>query len=113
MNPFKPKGTKRSGPEAKIQENIIKRLKQEGWHVMPTHGNMYQSGFPDLYATHARYGVRWIEVKNPEAYSFTAAQLLNFPLMWAHGSPVWVLIDDSDEEMSKLFEPCNFHLYMM
>lgn len=102
-----------TGPEAKIQEALIKLLQGHGWYVMVTHGNMYQSGFPDLYATHSRYGPRWIEVKNPLAYSFTAAQLECFPKLSANGSRIWILVAATDDEYNKLFKPENWTYYMM
>ncbi|MDE1971019.1 MAG: hypothetical protein KGI50_05610 [Patescibacteria group bacterium] len=111
MEPFKPKNTKK-GPEAIIQEKIIKALTLRGWFIMETHGNLYQMGFPDLYATHKAYGCRWIEVKNPEAYCFTPAQLEFFPKLVANGTPIWVLISDSDDELKKIFKPQNWYTYL-
>jgi len=112
---FKVKHTVANGPEAKIQKRIIQRLRYEEWFVKETHGNMYQSGFPDLFATHSLYGHRWIEVKNPERTSnlFTNAQLENFPKLCAHGSGVWVLTDDSDSEYQKLFKRFNWYVYCL
>jgi hypothetical protein len=112
VDPFKPKSTKRDGPERQIQDKIKIKLKLLGWHVMETHGNMYQTGFPDLYVMHPKYGARWVEVKNPLAYSFTPAQMKEFPMMVAHGVGVWVLVSDSDDEYEKLFKPCNWHQYL-
>lgn len=109
MKPGKPK----QGPEAKIQHDIIDFLKIRDWLVMPTHGNIYQFGFPDLYCAHHMHGSRWVEVKNPLAYSFTPAQVKFFPLMYAHGVGVWILTAASQGEYEKLFKPCNYHAYMM
>ena len=78
---------------------------------MVTHGNMYQQGFPDLFACNSRYGHRWIEVKNPKAYKFTPAQVHSFPKMCANGSGVWVLVAATEEEYMKLFEPFNWWQY--
>lgn len=103
----------RQGPEAVIQERIIEFLRYREWFVKDTHGNMYQSGFPDLYATHSKYGQRWIEVKNLEAYSFTPAQLLTFPQMCANGSPIWILCDATEAEYMKLWKPCNWYWYLI
>lgn len=102
---------KKKGPEAVIQEKVINMLLIKGWYVMVTHGNMYQSGFPDLYATHSTYGGRWIEIKNPEKYQFTGAQLIEFPKMCANGSGVWVLVAATEAEYVKLFKPYNWYLY--
>jgi hypothetical protein len=106
---FKPK----EGPEAKIQREVIAMLRNKGWFVKETHGNMYQSGFPDLYATHSLYGSRWIEIKNPEHYSFTAAQLDDFPKFSANGSRIWILTAATEFEYRKLFQPENWSYYLM
>lgn len=79
---------------------------------METHGNMYQSGFPDLFACHKLYGARWIEVKNPKSYKFTPAQLRYFPQICANGSGVWVLVAGTLEEYKKLFKRPNWHRYL-
>ena len=96
------------GPERIIQDAIIEYLKIRDWYVMETHGNMFQRGFPDLWATNTKYGARWIEVKVPVGWQFTAAQLECFPKMIANGSGVWVLTAATDLEYEKLFKPCNF-----
>ena len=110
MNEFKPRT--KHGPEWHIQQAIIKKLTLLGWYVNPTHGNMYQQGFPDLYACHRSYGTRWIEVKNPKSYKFTAAQIYSFTRMAAEEVGIFVLTSDSDEEYQKLFQPSNWHLYL-
>lgn len=110
MNPVKIKP--RTGPEAIIQEAIIKQLRYREWFVKVTHGNMFQAGFPDLYAAHALYGARWIEVKNPLAYSFTHQQMVDFPKFSAAGVGIWILVSDSDLEYRKLFNPPNWHTYL-
>lgn len=99
------------GPERIIQDAIMDFLKIRDWYVMETHGNMFQRGFPDLYATHSMYGGRWIEVKDPEGFSFTAAQLECFPKMGANGTGIWVLVAASQHEYEKLFKPPNFWQY--
>ena len=112
MQPFKARNKK--GPERIIQEAIENMLRCRGWYVMRTHGNMYQSGFPDNYATHRKYGPRWIEVKIPNRKGtvFTPAQLDNFPKMCAFGSPIWVLVGATDLEYKKLFKPFNWFMYL-
>jgi len=109
MEPFKPRVKK--GPEAKIQAAIVKKLKLLGWHVMETHGNVFQKGLPDLFACHKLYGQRWIEVKNASAYCFTAAQKENFPKMCSNGAPIWILVSDSDSEIQKLYGKANLWVY--
>jgi hypothetical protein len=61
MKPFVPKP--RVGPEAKVQQAVINRLRIQEWFVKETHGNEYQSGFPDVFAVHRSLGARWIECK--------------------------------------------------
>lgn len=110
MKPLKFK--KKKGPEHHIQQAIIKKLRYLGWFVKETHGNMFQSGFPDLFACHSVYGQRWIEVKNPASYRFTPAQLDDFPKFSANGCGVWVLVSDSDKEINKLFREPNWSDYL-
>jgi hypothetical protein len=95
------------GPEWHIQQAIIKKLRSLGWHVVVTHGNMFQQGLPDLFCCHKMYGIRLVEVKNPLSYRFTPAQVHQFPLLYANGCQVHVLV-----EIAKLFKPSNYHHYM-
>lgn len=103
----------REKPEAKIQRAIVEYLAVRGWYTMETHGNMFQRGFPDVYATHSKYGARWIEVKNPLAWKFTAAQQECFPKLLANGTRIWVLTAATDEEYAKLFQPCNIWQFFL
>lgn len=109
---MEPKKVKRESPEAKIQADIIKFLKIRDWYVKETHGNMFQWGFPDLFACHSKYGHRWIEVKNPKMYSFTPAQRECFPKFCANGSGVWIMVAATEYEYQKLFKPCNWYTYL-
>lgn len=106
-----PRIYEKRGPEAIIQDAIIDFLTIRGWFVKATHGNMFQKGFPDLYATHSKFRARWIEVKCPTGYCFTAAQLEDFPKICANGSGVWVLTAATEEEYAKLWQPCNWWYY--
>lgn len=72
------------------------------------HGNAYQSGFPDLFTSHINHGIRLIEVKYKEQFSFTTAQQADFPAMKAAGVGIWILMSDSDEELAKLHKPANW-----
>jgi len=112
MEPLKFRNKK--GPEAIIQQDIIDMLRIKGWHVMVTHGNMFQSGFPDLFSCHSTYGQRWIEVKKPnfKGSKFTPAQLASFPKICAHGSGVWILTAATDAEYNKLFKKSNWWQYL-
>jgi hypothetical protein len=102
---------KKKGPEAQIQERLIGFLERREWFVKETHGNMYQSGFPDLWACHKVHGQRWIEVKFAECYSFTPAQTRDFPIMDKMGVGIWILVDASQSEYNKLFDKPNWYYY--
>lgn len=93
-------------PEKRIEDALCVFLRARGWYCFVTHGGMYQSGFPDIYATHPEHGVRLIEVKLPDLRGsrFTNAQLEKFPLFNNNGSPIWVLTDASEYEYRKLFD---------
>lgn len=100
------------GPEAQIQAAIIRMLRERGWFVKVLHGNMYQTGMPDLYAIKKRYGRRLIEVKNPGSFKFTPAQWEDFPRMVAEGEGIWVLVAATEKEYQKLFQKPNLWVYM-
>lgn len=102
----------RRRPEDIIQEAIVRFLVAREWFVRPTHGNQYQSGFPDLFAAKRRYGQRWIEVKNPESYKFTPAQLETFPKMSAADVGIWILTAGDQREYDKLFNRPNWFTYL-
>lgn len=84
----------------------------KGWYTQRLIGNEYQVGIPDLLTCHSRYGIRFIEVKNPKSYSFTPAQLDNFPKLVANGCPIWILVAATEEEYEKLFKPCNWYQFL-
>lgn len=113
MKAFKPKS--KHGPEWYIQQAIIKMLRDKGWYVHSTHGSMFQSGFPDIFATHKDHGHRWVEVKLPEmrGSKFTVAQLEHFPQLNANGSGVWILTAATDHEYRKLMDPPNWAYYLL
>lgn len=106
----KPNRPQKDGPERQIQNKIKEELTIAGWYVKDTFGSIYQHGLPDLYACHALYGYRWIEVKNPEGFRFTGAQASTFPLMAANGAGVWIL--QSHEEIPLLFKAYNYWHYL-
>lgn len=103
------------GPEEVIQDALVSFLTLRQWLCKETHGNMYQSGFPDIYATHYKYGVRWIEVKLPEMKGsrWTPAQLEWFPKFSANGTRIWVLTAATESEYQKLFKEPNLWAYML
>ncbi len=115
------------GPEAKIQTDIIRFLEDRKWYVRSTHGNVYSSGWPDLYACRRRFHcgvpaegihysneplVRWIEVKHAKKYRFTGAQLSDFPKFTSQGVGIWVLTAATEAEYAKLFRPPNWYQYL-
>ncbi len=99
------------GPEAIIQTALVKFLRAREWHVMETHGNMYQCGFPDLYCTHPRHRQRWIEVKNLDSYAFTQAQREHFPQI-SLCTGIWILTAATQAEYNKLWNPPNWWQFL-
>ena len=102
----------RENRERKIQNAIKDMLRKKEWTVMETHGNMYQYGFPDLYACCREHGQRWIEVKVDGNYDFTSAQLKYFPLIQAAGIGIWILTAATYQEYEKLFKEPNWYMYL-
>ncbi|HPT70850.1 MAG TPA: hypothetical protein PLE74_01050 [Candidatus Cloacimonadota bacterium] len=111
---FKAKEYGENSPEAKVQKAISDYMKCRDWFVKPTHGNMYQAGFPDLFTAHQKYGIRWIEVKLPnmKGSRFTSQQLIDFPKFSAAGVGIWILTAGTDDEYRKLFGAPNWHCYL-
>lgn len=101
----------RHGPEWYIRRDLIAFLKARGWYIEITHGSLYQTGFPDLYAMHEKWGQRWIDCKQPKHYSFTKAQKIKWPLWEAKGTPIWILTAATQEEYDKLFGAPNWRDY--
>lgn len=105
----------RGRPEDKIRDNIKKFLEGLGWYVKIIHGGKYQDGLPDLYCTHRKYGIRWVEVKLPgmKGSSFTKSQKVTFPKLSDNGTPIWVLTAPTETEYAKLFKQENWFEYFM
>ena len=100
-------------PETVIEHAIARMLRGYGWHVMHTVGNMYQSGFPDLFACHSSYGHRWIEVKRPDGKGrLEDSQMISFPKLCANGSGVWILMAATEYEYRKLFVAYNWTTFI-
>jgi hypothetical protein len=91
----------------------MEQLRLRGWFVKSTHGSLYQSGFPDLYACHAQYGAKWIEVKQRTGYKFTPAQVETFGKLITNHIGIWVLVDWSSDELDKIHGAPNAWAYMM
>ena len=99
------------GPEHKIQRDLIEYLVARGWMVEHTHGNLYQTGFPDLFIAHYKWGTRWIDVKNPKKYSFTKAQRQKWPEWEAKRVGIWILTAASQDQYDLLFAPPNWRKF--
>ena len=95
--------------ESLIQGDLIDFLRHREWLVEPTHGNLVQKGFPDLYCHHVRWEYRWIDVKVEGQYQFTKWQKLKWPNWEKHGVGIWILT--GAHEYQKLFRPPNWRDY--
>lgn len=98
--------------ESRIQTKIINALKARNWFVKNMHGGKFQSGVPDLYATHSTYGQRWIEVKHPIRGRFTNAQIVEFPKFCAFGAGIWVLTAATTDQLELLNRPYNYFMFL-
>lgn len=101
----------RHGPEWFIQRDFIKFLEIRDWLVERVIGNQFQTGLPDLYCFKREFGERWIDIKNPGRYSFTAAQKYKWPLWGKFGVGIWIITAASQSEYDKLFAPPNWRAY--
>ena len=99
------------GPEWVIQRDLMRYLRQRGWHVERTHGNLFQQGFPDLYVSHKEFGQRWIDVKNPVSYRYTKAQIQKWPIWDSYGIGIWIITGATEADYDKLFQPPNWQEY--
>lgn len=108
MSPLKRNNSK---PEWHIQQALIEFLEHREWEVDATHGSVYQTGFPDLFIQHVRWGTRWIDCKVKGRYSFTNAQKIKWPKWEKKGTGIWILTAADQSEYDKLFKPPNFRDY--
>jgi len=100
-----------------------------GWRCHKTHGNLYSSGWPDYYFTHAEYDPRWVETKLLRLSTdgslshncqFTRAQKVRFPEFMAHGVGIWIIAHNNlvgnikalEEQYRVLFRPPNCYRYL-
>lgn len=74
-------------------------------------GNALQTGIPDLYCHHPKYGERWIDAKVEGRYSFTKAQKLKWPLWAKFGIGIWILTGANQEQYDRLFRAPNWRDY--
>ena len=99
------------GPEWHIQQDLIRFLEVRGWLVERLIGNAFQTGIPDLYCHHPKWGSRWIDVKQPGRYSFTKAQKRKWPKWERFGVGIWILTDATQEQYDLLFQAPNWRAY--
>lgn len=113
----KPKFRKKHGPEFGIQGEVIRFLRERGWHVErlvggEVRGGAVQSGLPDIFACHKKFGIRFIEIKYEDSFRFTSAQKWKFPLLMANGCGIWILTEASLEQYERLFKEPNLWDYL-
>ena len=94
--------------ELEIQRELVEFLCARGWHVERMLGNSYQFGIPDLFCFHQKWGMRWVEVKRPQGYSFTLRQKQKFPEWEKAGVGIWILVAATQEQYDLLFKPPNW-----
>jgi len=99
------------GPEWYIRADLVEFLETRGWLVEIFIGNAFQTGVPDLYCYHKKWGERWIDAKQPKRYTFTKAQRHKWPKWEAAGVGIWILTAATQAEYDKLFKPPNWRSY--
>ena len=100
------------GEEWHIQRDLIAFLRARAWHVERMAGGPFQSGIPDIYSYHKKWGTRWIDVKRPgKNYSFTKAQKIKWPEWDRAGIGIWILTAATQEQYDLLFGPPNWRTF--
>lgn len=99
------------GPEWHIQQDLIRFLRCREWNVEHTNGNLYQTGFPDLFIHHKKWQTRWIDCKQPKNYTFTKHQKRKWPIWDSFGIGIWILTAATQEQYDLLFGPPNWKDY--
>lgn len=86
-----------------IESAGAKRLRQymavREWYTVKIPGGRFLSGFPDIYATHHRFGIRLIETKIPIGGKLSDSQIAMFRKLARHGSKIYVLHDETNYDM--------------
>jgi hypothetical protein len=77
----------------KIVEPLSEYMQYQGWVVEKTHGNRFQSGFPDLFCCHSQHYIRWIECKVIRNHNihFEQSQIIKFSKWISHGVKIWII----------------------
>jgi len=99
VDPFKARAA--HGPEYFIQNKWVDFLEGKKWHVERLVGNAFQTGIPDLFLGHPRYGTRWVDVKVYGRYSFTKAQKKKWPIWEKYGIGIWIIGAKSKQDCTK------------
>lgn len=99
MDAFKARAA--HGPEFYIQNKWVDFLTNKQWHVERMVGNAFQTGIPDLYLGHKKYGTRWVDVKVYGRYSFTKAQRRKWPVWEKYNIGIWIIGAKSSAECTK------------
>lgn len=90
--------------ESAGSERLRAFMRREGWGTWKTHGNVFQKGWPDIYASHPIHGQRWIETKTIDG-RLERTQVDLFAEWARYGVQVWVLRDEKDYRW--LFKQAN------
>jgi hypothetical protein len=99
------------GPEWFIQRDLVTFLRDRNWYVERMVGNAFQKGIPDLYCFRRDFGERWIDVKAPGRYSFTADQKRKWPVWDSVGIGIYILTAATEAEYEKLMGKPNWKDY--
>lgn len=97
--------------ECQIQCKLIEFLKARGWHVERMLANKFQTGIPDLFCYCRKWGMRWVEIKRRDRYSFTLRQRQKWPAWEKAGLGIWVLTAATQEQYDLLFKPPNWRQF--
>lgn len=81
-------------------------MAMNGWVTVKIPGGRFLQGFPDIFATHRKYGIRLIETKVPVRGKLSDSQIAMIRKLAAHGTKVYVLHDERDYD--KLFLEPNW-----
>lgn len=84
--------------EFAIQRELVKFMQTRGWHVERMLANAFQTGIPDLFCYHKKWGMRWVDVKRPGRYSFTLRQRQKWPTWEKAGIGIWILTSATEEQ---------------
>lgn len=98
----------RKKSEAAAAKKLIDLMEAKGWCVMKLGAGKYVSGWPDYYAMHPRWGVRWFETKAP-GKKLRPSQRKRFTTMSRYGDKIWVL--EGKDTYMRLFEAPNWRAY--